>query len=67
MPTHAIDLLSEVKRRGMATLGSVKAFELGGAPGAADSTVRGLMELGVVTQNAYGMTENHSFQYTPPG
>ena len=24
------------------------------------------MELGVVTQNAYGMTENHSFQYTRP-
>ncbi len=65
VPTHAIDLLSEVKRRGMATLGSVKAFELGGAP-VPPSTVRGLMELGVVTQNAYGMTENHSFQYTRP-
>ena len=57
VPTHAIDLLSEVRRRGMATLGSVKAFELGGAP-VPPSTVRGLMELGVVTQNAYGMTEN---------
>ncbi len=65
VPTHAIDLLSEVRRRGMATLGSVKAFELGGAP-VPPSTVRGLMELGVVTQNAYGMTENHSFQYTRP-
>jgi hypothetical protein len=26
--------------------------------------VRGLLDVGVVTQNAFGMTENHSFQYT---
>ncbi len=63
VPTHAIDLLSEVKRRGMATLGSVSAFQLGGSP-VPPSTVQSLMALGVRIQNAFGMTENHSFQYT---
>ncbi|MCC6777706.1 MAG: acyl--CoA ligase [Hyphomicrobiales bacterium] len=63
VPTHAIDLLSEVKRRGMATLGSVNSFQLGGSP-VPPSTVQSLMALGVHIQNAFGMTENHSFQYT---
>jgi acyl-CoA synthetase len=65
VPTHAIDLLSEMRRRGMATLGRVAAFQLGGAP-VPPTTVQGLMQVGVKTQNAYGMTENHSFQYTRP-
>ena len=65
VPTHAIDLLSELRRRGMSTLGRVDTFQLGGSP-VPPTTVRGLMELGVKTQNAFGMTENHSFQYTRP-
>jgi acyl-CoA synthetase len=65
VPTHAIDLLSEMRRRGMAALGRVAAFQLGGAP-VPPTTVLGLMQVGVKTQNAYGMTENHSFQYTRP-
>jgi len=65
VPTHAIDLLSEMRRRGMAALGRVAAFQLGGAP-VPPPTVLGLMQVGVKTQNAYGMTENHSFQYTRP-
>ena len=65
VPTHAIDLLTEMRRRGMATLGQVKAFQLGGAP-VPPTTVRGLMDVGVKIQNAFGMTENHSFQYTRP-
>jgi acyl-CoA synthetase len=63
VPTHAIDLLSEVKRRGMATLGRVNSFQLGGSP-VPPSTVQSLMALGVRIQNAFGMTENHSFQYS---
>jgi acyl-CoA synthetase len=63
VPTHAIDLLSEMRRRGMEALGRVAAFQLGGAP-VPPTTVLGLMQVGVKTQNAYGMTENHSFQYT---
>jgi acyl-CoA synthetase len=65
VPTHAIDLLSELRRRGMTTLGRVESFQLGGSP-VPPTTVRGLMEVGVKTQNAFGMTENHSFQYTRP-
>ncbi len=65
VPTHAIDLLSEVRQRGMSTLGTVQVFQLGGSP-VPPTTVRGLMDVGVQTQNAFGMTENHSFQYTHP-
>jgi acyl-CoA synthetase len=65
VPTHAIDLLSEMRRRGMDALGRVAAFQLGGSP-VPPTTVLGLMRVGVKTQNAYGMTENHSFQYTRP-
>jgi acyl-CoA synthetase len=65
VPTHAIDLLSELRGRGMNSLGSVKTFQLGGSP-VPPTTVRGLMDVGVQTQNAFGMTENHSFQYTHP-
>ncbi|PWT85827.1 MAG: cyclohexanecarboxylate-CoA ligase [Proteobacteria bacterium] len=63
VPTHAIDLLSEVKRRRMTALGRVNSFQLGGSP-VPPSTVQSLMALGVRIQNAFGMTENHSFQYT---
>ena len=65
VPTHAIDLLSEIGSRGLATLGDVTAFQLGGAPVPA-ATVRGLADMGVGIQNAFGMTENCSFQYTRP-
>jgi acyl-CoA synthetase len=65
VPTHAIDLLSELRRSGMSTLGSVNTFQLGGSP-VPPTTVLGLMGVGVKTQNAFGMTENHSFQYTRP-
>jgi acyl-CoA synthetase len=65
VPTHAIDLLSELRRRGMRTLGRVDTFQLGGSA-VPPTTVLGLNEIGVKTQNAFGMTENHSFQYTRP-
>ena len=65
VPTHALDLLAEVRRRKMTTLGRVKAFEIGGSA-VPPALVQGLLEIGVVTQNAFGMTENHSFQYTRP-
>ena len=40
VPTHAIDLLSEMRRRGMSTLGGSRPFELGGSP-VPPTTVRG--------------------------
>jgi acyl-CoA synthetase len=65
VPTHAIDLLSELRSRGLSRLGRVTSFQLGGSP-VPPATVRALMDVGVKTQNAFGMTENHSFQYTRP-
>ena len=65
VPTHALDLLAEVRRRKMTSLGAVKAFEIGGSA-VPPTLVQGLIEIGIVTQNAFGMTENHSFQYTRP-
>jgi acyl-CoA synthetase len=65
VPTHALDLLAEMRRRGMSSLGRVKAFEIGGSA-VPPALVNSLLEIGVVTQNAFGMTENHSFQYTRP-
>jgi acyl-CoA synthetase len=65
VPTHALDLLAEMRRRGMSALGRVTAFEIGGSA-VPPALVHALLEVGVVTQNAFGMTENHSFQYTRP-
>src|SRR5262249_18723472 len=65
VPTHALDLLAEMRRRGLSALGRVKAFEIGGSA-VPPALVHGLLEVEVVTQNAFGMTENHSFQYTRP-
>ncbi len=66
VPTHALDLLAEVNRRGLSTLGNVMSFQLGGSP-IPSETVRTLLRLGVAPQNAFGMTENCSFQYTRRG
>jgi acyl-CoA synthetase len=65
VPTHALDLLAEVRRRGASGLGAVRAFEVGGAA-VPPTLVSELLAIGVTTQNAFGMTENHSFQYTRP-
>jgi acyl-CoA synthetase len=65
VPTHALDLLGEVQRRGARALGAVRTFEIGGAA-VPPSLVSELLSIGVITQNAFGMTENHSFQYTRP-
>ena len=65
VPTHALDLVAEVRKRKMRTLGKVTAFEIGGSA-VPPTLVHDLLALGVTTQNAFGMTENHSFQYTRP-
>lgn len=66
VPTHAVDLLAEVRDRSLARLGAVTTFQMGGSP-IPSETVRTLMKLGVTPQNAFGMTENCSFQYTRRG
>jgi acyl-CoA synthetase len=65
VPTHAIDLLADMKQRGMTQLGRVKTFYMAGSiipPG----TARAFLDMGVKPQNVYGMSENGSHQYTMP-
>ncbi|MGH7097815.1 MAG: class I adenylate-forming enzyme family protein [Stellaceae bacterium] len=65
VPTHAIDLLAEMRARCLARLGAVRGFRISGAAAPAH-LVRELMEHGVVPQSGYGMTETCSHQYTLP-
>ena len=65
VPTHAIDLLQEVDKRGLKSMGAVKTFYMAGAP-IPTEVARRLLELGAKPQNVYGMTENGSHQYTKP-
>ena len=65
VPTHAMDLLHEIDRRGKDRLGVVKVFYLAGAP-IPTQTAHRLLSLGAKPQNVYGMTENGSHQYTKP-
>ncbi|KWF24854.1 class I adenylate-forming enzyme family protein [Burkholderia pseudomultivorans] len=65
VPTHAIDLLQEVDKRGRSQLGAVKVFYMAGAA-IPTETARRLLALGAKPQNVYGMTESGSHQYTRP-
>lgn len=65
VPTHAIDMLNELRRRGMKTVGRLQGFRVSGAA-APTSLVQGLLEHGVTPQSGYGMTEACSHHYTLP-
>jgi acyl-CoA synthetase (AMP-forming)/AMP-acid ligase II len=65
VPTHAIDLLNEMRARGVDHLGAVRGFRISGAAAPA-SVVTELIRYGVVPQSGYGMTEACSHQYTLP-
>ena len=65
VPTHAIDILEEARRRGMSRLGKVSVFYMGGAA-IPSETVRALLAMSVTPQSVYGMTENGAHQYTLP-
>lgn len=65
VPTHGIDLLNEMKQRGLKKMGQTKVFYLSGSvipPGLAQD----LFNLGITPQNAFGMSENSSHHYTLP-
>ena len=66
VPTHAIDLLAEARRRNAARLGNVEIFYMGGSA-IPRETVRALRAMNILPQNVYGMTENGAHQYTLPG
>lgn len=65
VPTHAIDLLAEVKARKLSGIGNLKGFRISGAS-APREVVADLLAHGIVPQSGYGMTETCSHQYTLP-
>ncbi len=65
VPTHAIDLLREMRARGMRNLGRVRGFRVSGAA-VPREVVAGLIDHGVIPQSGYGMTEACSHHYTLP-
>ena len=65
VPTHAIDLLAEVKARTLSGIGKLKGFRISGAS-APREVIGELLKFGIVPQSGYGMTETCSHQYTLP-
>ncbi|MGU3497099.1 class I adenylate-forming enzyme family protein [Xanthobacteraceae bacterium A53D] len=65
VPTHAIDILGEVQRRGLSGIGAVRTFYMAGAAIPME-VARRFLSIGITPQNIYGMTENGSHQYTMP-
>ncbi len=65
VPTHAIDLLSEMRARGFDHAAAVRGFRISGAA-APPQVISELMSRGIVPQSGYGMTETCSHQYTLP-
>ena len=65
VPTHAMDILAEQRRRGIEGLGAVRVFYMAGSP-IPPVVAESFFAQGVRPQNIYGMTENSSHQYTRP-
>jgi len=65
VPTHAIDLLSEMRARGADRAAGVGGFRISGAA-APPQVIRELISHDIVPQSGYGMTETCSHQYTLP-
>ena len=65
VPTHAIDLLGEMRARGIQHQGAVRGFRISGAA-APPQVVSELIHRGIVPQSGFGMTETCSHQYTLP-
>lgn len=66
VPTHALDLVAEMRQRGMTRLGRVTGFRVSGAA-SPPQVLRDLTTFGITPQSGYGMTENNAHQYTHPG
>lgn len=66
VPTHALDIMAELRVRKLDRLGAVRAFRVSGAA-SPPHIMDELMSFGVAPQSGYGMTENNSHQYTRPG
>lgn len=65
VPTHAMDILADQKRRGLERLGQVQTFYMAGSP-IPEVVAQAFVDQGITPQNIYGMTECSSHQYTHP-
>ncbi len=65
VPTHAHDLLAELRARGAQRIAGLRGFRVSGAA-ASPSLIAELLHYGIVPQSGYGMTETCSHQYTLP-
>ncbi|HEX3210221.1 MAG TPA: class I adenylate-forming enzyme family protein [Geminicoccaceae bacterium] len=65
VPTHAIDILAEQRRRDLPRLGRIRLFYMAGAP-IPRAVAERFLEQGITPQNIYGMTESSSHHYTHP-
>ncbi len=63
VPTHAIDLIAELKSRDLPAPGRIKGFRISGASASPD-VIADLLDAGIVPQSGYGMTEAGSHHYT---
>lgn len=66
VPTHAMDLLAELKERGRATYDRLKSFRVSAAA-CPEHVAGGLFDHGIPVQKGYGMTETNGHQYGLPG
>jgi acyl-CoA synthetase (AMP-forming)/AMP-acid ligase II len=65
VPTHAIDLLSELRASNDKGLPLLKGFRISGAA-VPDAVCAELLDYGITPQSGYGMTEACSHHYTLP-
>lgn len=65
VPTHAMDILTEQRKRDIERIGVVETFYMAGSP-IPEIVAQAFVEQGIVPQNVYGMTECSSHQYTHP-
>jgi acyl-CoA synthetase len=65
VPTHAMDILAELRRRNLDRLGKVRTFYMAGSV-IPREVAQAFLDRGVFPQNVYGMSENGSHQYTLP-
>jgi len=65
VPTHAFDLLAEIKARNLSGIGQLQGFRISGAS-ASRQLITDLLKFGIIPQSGYGMTETCSHQYTLP-
>ncbi len=65
VPTHAVDLVTELDARGLDQCGRLTGFRVSGAA-ASPKVMEALLAHRITPQSGYGMTENNAHQYTLP-